>query len=558
MVVKKSEYTRLFLSEAREILNSSNNVLVNLEKDPANLALLHELFRHSHTLKSMAQNMGHEEIARLTHSMEATLALLRSGEFKADKDTLDLLFKSIDTLGMLVEEVYRGKTEGVDVSILIQRFEEISCGAHQEDGKHIKKKRAGSIRDHIDHHQTEEKAQETPSHIPLSEAQTIRVPLDQLDNLMDIAGELAITRMRLSQIAKTKGGNGLEETVDNLSRLTSQLQDQMMQLRLVPLEYIFYPYQRMVRDIAADQKKKVDLLIEGSDIGLDRSIQDEINESLLHLLKNAVAHGIEEPEDRVRLKKPKRGKIRLIARRERSYVVIELSDDGRGIDIEEVKEVALKKGIVTMEELSALAPEELVMLTTYPGYSRVKQVTEAAGGGVGLNAAKFKVESFGGIFSIYSSLNEGTTISIKLPLSIAIAQAMLVGIADETYCIPLSYIAETIKVSPLEIKTIKQHEVLSHRDTVLPLTRLREKLGFPALVSQPTASDTPAITPTLLVVVVGEGPKKLGLVVDSIIGQQEVVMKPFAGVLKKTKFASGATILGTGRVALIVDVPSLL
>jgi two-component system chemotaxis sensor kinase CheA len=495
-----SEHEQLFLSEAEEILNSSNKVLVNLEKEPTNIALLNELFRHSHTLKSMAQSMGFEEIAKLTHSMEATLTLLRSGELKAEKDTVDLLFNSLDALGDLVEQVRKGKAKKVEVSPLVERFEELTSDVPKEERK--------PLPDDIDRHQRKEK------HI---EAKTVRVHLSQLDSLMDIAGELAINRIRLAQTAQTIENIPLEETVAQMSRLTSQLQDQIMQVRLVPLDYIFTPYARMVRDMAVDQNKEVDLLIEGSDIGLDRSIQDEINEPLVHLLKNAVTHGIEGPEERERLKKPKRGKIHLAARRERNSVVIELSDDGRGIDIEEIKEVAIERGIITKEELSALTPKEVVMLITYPGYTRAKKVTEAAGRGMGSNASRVKVESFGGTLNIDTRPNEGTTFSIKLPLTMAIVQAMLVGIADETYCIPLSYIAETIKVSPQEIKTMEHHEIISYRDSVLPLISLSEKLSFQSPSIESQASEIERRIPTVPIVVVEVGPRKSGLVVDGLL-----------------------------------------
>ena len=546
-MMKISEYKQLFLSEAQEILNSLNNVLVNIEKRPADIDLLHELFRQSHTLKSMAQSMGYEEIAKLTHSMEAALALLRSGRIKAEKNTVNLLFKSVDTLGDLIEEVKKGKAKKVKVAPLVERYEEITSAVPKKERGPVDEKRANLELEDIDH--------SSPS---LSEVQTVRVPLTQLDSLMDVTGELVINRIRLAQVAQTIEDKSLEETVEQMSRLTFQLQDQMMQVRLVPLEYIFTPYPRMVRDMAANQKKELDFLIKGSQIGLDRSLQDEINESLLHLLKNAVTHGIEEPEERKRLKKPRRGTIRLIARRERNFVVIELSDDGRGIDIEEIKEVSLKTGLITKEELSTLTPKEIIKLITYPGYSRAKKVTEAAGRGVGLNAARIKVESFGGILDIDTRPNEGTTIFIKLPLTMAIVQAMLVGITDETYCIPLSYITETIKVSPQQIKTVEQHEMISYRDEVLPLIRLREKYGFPPSRFQPPDSETTSRVPTIPVVVVEVVSKKAGLVVDSLLGQQEVVIKPLTGILKEIKGASGATILGTGKAALIVDVGLLL
>ena len=547
--MKISEYKQLFLSEAQEILNSLNNVLVDLEKNPTHIASLNELFRLSHTLKSMAQSMEYEDIVKLTHTMETTLALFRSGGLKVEKDTVDLLFKSVDVLGDLIEEIKEGKEKRTKVAPLVAKFGEITSGVSKGEREAKKEKRSYLRQENTDHLQIKEKQ---------SEVLTVRVPLAQLDGLMDLTGELVINRIRLTQIAQTIENSPLEETVAQMSRLTSQLQDQMMQVRLVPLEYIFAPYPRMVRDMAAGQKKEVDLVIEGSHIGLDRSIQDEINGSLLHLLKNAITHGIEEPEERKRLKKTRRGMIRLAARRAKNFVVIDLSDDGWGIDIEEIKDIVLKRGLVTKEELLALTPKEVVMLVNHPGCSRIKNVTEAAGRGVGLNASRVKVESFGGTLNIDSRPDEGTTISIKLPLTMAIVQAMLVGIADETYCIPLSYIAETIKILPKEIKTMEHNEMISYRDTVLPLIRLREKFGFPASILQPPGSAISSRIPAIPVVVVGVGQRKAGLVVDSLLGQQEVVIKPLAGILKEIEGASGATILGTGRAALIVDVGSLL
>jgi two-component system chemotaxis sensor kinase CheA len=542
-----SEYKQLFLSEAEEILSESNNVLVKLEKEPANKDLLNDLFRQSHTLKSMAQSMGYEEITGLTHSMEATLSLLRAGTLTAEKPTVDLLFRSLDALGELIEAVKGGEAKKVEVAPLVERFKKISSSVSKGERKPSVARRERSSQD---------KDERTPKGEKHGEVQSIRMPLSKLDSLMDITGELSINKIRLIQAAQAVENSALEEAVAQISRLTSQLQDQMMQIRLVPLEYIFRPYSRLVRDMAVNQHKEVDLIIEGSDIGLDRSIQNEINEPLLHLLKNAVIHGIEEPEERERLKKQRRGRIKLTAKRERNFVLIELSDDGWGIDINEIKETALKSGIITKEDLSALSPKEIVTLITYPGFSRAKKVTEAAGRGVGLNASRIKVESLGGTLNIDTEPNQGTVFTLKLPLTMATVQAMLVGVADEAYCIPLSYISETIKVSPQDIKTIEHHEVISYRETVLPLLRLAEKFGFAASKSQPPASDNSSRIPSMPVVVVEGGSKKAGLVVESLLGQQEAIIKPLTGILKGIKGASGTTILGTGKVALIVDVPS--
>jgi two-component system chemotaxis sensor kinase CheA len=553
-----SEYKQLFLSEAEEILNASNNVLVKLEKEPTNTDLLNDLFRQSHTLKSMAQSMGYEEIAGLTHSMEATLSLLRAGTLTAEKSTVDLLFESLDALGELIEVVKGGEAKKVKVAPLVERFKEVSSSFAKGERKSSPEKRKS-----LSHY----KGEHTPKGEKHGEVQAIRIPLSKLDNLMDITGELSINRIRLLQSAQTIENNALEEAVAQMSRLTSQLQDQMMQVRLVPLEYIFTPYPRLVRDMAVNQHKEVVLIVDGSEIGLDRSIQDEINEPLLHLLKNAVIHGIEEPEERERLKKQRRGKIKLTAERERNFVRIELSDDGRGIEIDEIKNTALKSGIITNEELSVLSPKEIVTLITYPGFSRAKKVTEAAGRGVGLNASRIKVESLEGTLNIDTEPNQGTVFSIKLPLTMAIVQALLVDIENEAYCIPLSYIAETIRVLPEEIKTIEHNEMISHRDTVLPLVRLRDKLGFEKKERQTTKEgetvhhsgrvERSSIIPHISIVVVEAGSKKTGLVVDSLLGQQDVVVKPLTGILSEMKNVSGATILGTGKVALIVDVPSL-
>jgi two-component system chemotaxis sensor kinase CheA len=543
--MKISEYQQLFLSESQEILNSLNNLLIGLEKDPQDSALLHELFRQSHTLKSMAQSMGYKDMSTLTHSLEEVLSFLRSGKTKVKKQTMGLLFESVDLLSDLTHAVEEGKSKEIEVLPILERFDEIISTFPQEGKKPSPKSKQKSKPDD----------NETSS---VEEVQTVRVPLSQLDGLMDLTGEMVINRNRFARIAQSLEHDALKEMIAEMSRLTSQLQLQMLKVRLVPLNYIFTPYPRMVRDIAIDQNKEVDLLIEGGDIGLDRSIQNEINEPLLHLLKNAVIHGIEEPKERERLNKPRRGKIKLSAKRERNSAVLELSDDGQGIDTKDVKEIALKTGMITKEELAALTPKEVLKLVTYPGYSGAKKVTEGAGRGVGLNAARTKIESLGGTLEIDTRPNEGTTLFIKLPLTMAIAETMRVGIADETYCIPLSYIAETIKISAREIKTVGYGEMIAYRDSVLPLISLREKLGFSSSRVRSSASDVSSRISSILVVVVEIGSKKAGLVVDRLLGQQETVIKPLTGILEKIKGASGATILSTGKTALILDIGSLL
>ena len=397
------------------------------------------------------------------------------------------------------------------------------------------------------------------------ESQMVRVPLNKLDNLMDMVGELVINKLRLKNIAKELNHEPMDEALDQLSRLANDLQTEIIDVRLVPMDYIFNRFPRLVRDLAVQEKKEVDFVVEGADIGLDRTILDEINTPLVHLLKNSVAHGIELPEERKKAGKNPIGKVILSARRERAFVMIELSDDGRGMDVELIKKNAIQTGIISEEEASKLSAEDALMLITLPGFSTSVAVTEASGRGVGMNAVKTTVESFGGFLTVESNPHEGSRFILKLPLSMAIIQALLVGVANETYAIPLVNITEIVTIKPAIIKMVEHHEVIPYHDEVLPLIRLRERFGFVTKNSAadylPVGTETGEMdrktTKRLSVVVVEMGRKKAGLVVDRFPEKQEVVIKTLTEPLKNMRGIAGATILANGKVALIVDVNAL-
>ena len=541
-MTRRLDYEELFLSEAQDILDALDAALVTLERTPGELTAVHEAFRQTHTLKSMAQTMEYDDMSSLSHCLETTLGWIRSGSLPADEQAVSVLFSSIDALRSLVENVRAGEGKVPDVAALMARHEALTPGL--EASTETALEQVGV-------------AEEPLAHVP-SKSQTVRIPLSQLDDLMNVTGELVINRIRLTQVAQRLEDAVLDQAVAQMASLTGQLQDAMMQARLVPLEHIFVPYTRLMRDLAAAQGKEIDFEIVGADIGLDRAIQDEINEPLLHLLKNAVAHGMEDPTTRIKQGKPQRGRVVLSAERKQNAILIRLSDDGRGIDVAEVAKNALQRNLATAEELAALSPDEVLMFITSPGYSGAREVTKAAGRGVGLNVVKTKVDRFGGELRIETQPRVGTTFTLRLPLSMAIIQAMLVGVASESYCIPLSFITETIKVRPDEIKTIEHHEVVVHRGSVLPLIRLAERLGFRKTGAEEEEPSRDAERGGIPVVIVEAGSKRAGLVVDTLLGQQEAVVKPLTGLLAKLAGASGATILGTGRVALIVDVPSLL
>ncbi len=379
--------------------------------------------------------------------------------------------------------------------------------------------------------------------------QTVRVDAARLDNLMNLVGELVINKTRLEQIGRSLQVPELAETMEQMDRITSDLQNVVMKVRMVPIENVFSRFPRMVRDLARDLGKEIDLIIEGKETELDRTVIDEIGDPLVHLLRNSIDHGIEEPAVRVNAGKKERGTVILAARHEGNNVVIEVQDDGRGLDIERIKIKAIEKGLVLPEEAEEIDEHSILRLILMPGLSTAEKVTDLSGRGVGLDAVKNKIESLSGSLHIESAPGTGTKFKIQLPLTLAIIQALLVLIEREIYAIPLSFIAETTSVLPQQINRIQEQEVILIRGDVLPLVRLNEVLQVPP-------SGIPR-EEEINIVVVRKGEKRIGLIVDTLIGQQEIVIKPLGKILGGIPVIAGATILGNGQVSLIIDVASL-
>ncbi len=395
------------------------------------------------------------------------------------------------------------------------------------------------------------KKKEVVTQIGFKKIQSIRVSTQRLDKLMNFVGELVISKIRLMQIAQTHQLQPLSEILTNIDRLTSDLQDEVMQARLIPMAQVFDRFPRMVRDLARSEKKQINLDVSGGEIELDRTVLDGIADPLVHLLRNSVDHGIELPKVRKENNKNPVGTIKLSARRERTFVLIEVSDDGKGIDADTLREVAMKKGFMTEEEIVKLSDRDMLSIITRPGFSSTAQITDTSGRGVGMDVVKMKIESLGGSLVFDSERGKGSNFKLKLPLTVAIIRAMLVEINKEIYATPISSIVETVKVSKKRIKHIEKFEVINLRDEVLPLIRLEKILGVPAR-EQEIVSDE------ISIVVVDNCGKKAGLVVDRVVGQQEVVIKTVGALLKGIKGFAGATILGDGNVALILDVGTLV
>ncbi|MGI5911169.1 MAG: chemotaxis protein CheW [Syntrophomonadaceae bacterium] len=376
---------------------------------------------------------------------------------------------------------------------------------------------------------------------------TVRVDIDRLDNLMNLVGELVMHKGRLEQIGLSHQISELNETIEQISRVSTDLQAIVMKVRMVPVEQVFNRFPRMVRDLAHNLNKEVDFLIEGKDTELDRTVIDEIGDPLVHLLRNAIDHGLELPQERINRGKEPTGKVILRARHEGNNVFIEVEDDGAGVDTIRVMEKAVEKGMLTPREGEELTREEIIDLLFTPGFSTAQSVTSVSGRGVGLDAVKAKIESLSGEIFINSREGQGTQFRIKLPLTLAIIQALMVAVQDEIYAIPLSSVNETTMITAKDIKIVQNQEVIVLRGSVLPLFRLGQLLGTPG---EDTAEE-------MYVVIVRKMEQQIGLVVDSLIGQQEIVIKSLGRLLAGIPGLAGAIVSGDGNVRLILDITTL-
>ena len=387
-------------------------------------------------------------------------------------------------------------------------------------------------------------------HAEAARGKNIRVDLRRLDTLMDDIGELAIARGRLATLAARQGDPALDEIALAISRLTSGLQSEIIAARMTPVWQVFDRFPRMVRDLARQMGKQVDFRVEGKDIELDRAILDEIADPLVHLLRNAIDHGIETAEERVAKGKDATGRLTLAAVRERSSVAIRVSDDGRGVDRARVLVKAREMGLVD-EHTQTLGDEELYRLLMRSGFSTAKQVTDVSGRGVGIDVVATAARALGGSLEIRSEEGKGTAFTLRLPVTLAIMRALLARVGDETYAVPLTHVAETVDPRPGDIQTVQGREALVLRGKLLPLVRLGPLLGARTATTALPAQKVPVIVLEL-------GERRTGIMVDALVGQQEIVVKGFEAPKGTLPVFSGATILGDGRPALILDAGGLM
>lgn len=381
---------------------------------------------------------------------------------------------------------------------------------------------------------------------------TVRVDIEKLDALMNQVSELIIAKNSLVSISSSEGGNSSQsfhEQIEYLERITTNLHESVMKVRMVPIESVVNKFPRMIRDLSRTLNKKMELVMTGEDTELDRTVVDQIGDPLQHLLRNSADHGLEDTALRVKRGKPETGNIFLNAYQEGNNVIIQVGDDGNGIDVEAVKNKAIERGTITEEQAESMSQKEIINLLFLPSFSMAKKITDISGRGVGLDVVKSGIEQLGGDVDVKTSMGEGTTFTVRLPLTLAIIQALMVEIRDEKYAIALGSISNIEDIPITDIKYVQAKEVIHLRGSVIPLIRLDKVLDIEPREVEPE---------NLTVVIVKRGDSQVGLVVDNLIGQQEIVIKSLGKYINGNKLISGATILGDGEVALILDANTLM
>ena len=532
-------YAKLFLSESRENLSEINNALLDLERGGSDASVA-KLFRGVHTLKGMGGAMGYTSVAELSHELETLLDKLRSGAIVVGRPIIDTLFAAADALERAIDLATASPSQNLDVTQIIERVRQAGV---QEPSQTFTSEFA------VVNGGKKEPAPEppAPAAAPQKGPRQVRIESKRLDTLMNVAGELVIARDRIAKIAERLGDEELSEAILRATQILANLQNEIMTSRMVPVWQVFERFPRVVRDTARSLGKEVDFKIEGRDIELDRSMLDEMGEPVLHLLRNSLDHGIETPADREKAGKPRVATLILTAERDRATVLIRVTDDGRGIDQERVLPRAKKLGLVD-KDTARLSEQELVAIISRPGFSTAEKVTELSGRGVGFDIVANRVRSLGGSLEVHTDAGLGTSVSMRLPLTLAISRALLARVEKETYAIPLTHVLETFALSKPMLLESKGRKVVAIRDDMFPAVWLRDRVGLPAAANMASGQ----------VVLVELAERRAALIVDEFVGQQEIVVKQFDGVSASKTLFSGATILGDGSPALIVDASSLL
>lgn len=591
-----------FLAETTELLEKLDDDLITLEKSSDDTDLMNRIFRSIHTIKGASSFLGFDLLVKVAHKTEDVLNRLRKGEIFVTPEIMDVILEATDLIKLLVSDIKAGDIQEREIDGTISKllpFLAESAGVQQPAAPQPAVQPAPAMEaappesDRIPPATEPASAPEAPvastdsapitqaapSSVPvpkpaaemapkktpappkpaegkgddLSDNSTVRVDVKRLDDLMNQVGELVLERNRMIQINQDLQQNDTNRADFNeefgkltkrMSFVTSELQMQVLKMRMIPVEKVFKKFPRIVRSMSRDLGKEVELEIIGEETELDRSVVDEIGDPLIHLIRNAMDHGLETPDERTAAGKTRGGTLVLAAVHEGNQIIISIKDDGRGIDTERVGRKAIEKGLITEEQFAAMGQREIFDLLFLPGFSTKEKTTDLSGRGVGMDVVKTNIKKLNGLIEIKSTKGLGSEFILRLPLTLAIIQSLLVEVEGEIYSIPLSSVLETIRVDQRQFHLIGGQEVLKLRDIVLPLIRLQKVFN----VQQQGEADN-----FCYVVVVGAAEKRMGLVVTRLVGQQEVAIKSLGNYLANIPGIAGSTILGDGRVALIID-----
>ncbi|MDO8445074.1 MAG: hybrid sensor histidine kinase/response regulator [Deltaproteobacteria bacterium] len=585
-MIEDDELRNIFKLESAEHIQRLEEDFLRLETEPENAAVLEEAFREAHSLKGAARMLGLTGVETLSHRIEDVLGTAKKGSVPLSSEIIDRLYKGLDEIRNLVKEAVTGEPSGVIVSHALEQLKIIPESGVQSSEANEDNSKFQNPKSKIE--EPEGPALHSETREPAFgdfRIDTIRVETNKLDKLMSQTGELNVTKLRIAQrledindvlilwenisrklpksvtedkpIIERFGvllntlRNALYEDSSRLDLVTAELEDSISRIRLLPLSTIFNLFQRMVRDLAKDKAKEVRLVIEGGETAADKRIIEEIKDPLMHMVRNAVDHGIEMPDERVRKNKPRTGTITLKAYQTPANVVIEVSDDGQGLDIEAIKRAALKRKTMNENEISAMSPSQIQSLIFVSGVSTSAFVSDVSGRGVGLDVVRANVERLKGTIHIESSPDKSCTIKIQLPLTLATSKVMIVTVNNMKYAVPVEHIQTTCLINRKNVFTIEGRKTIVFDKLPVPVVDLSDLLELRG--TNPVFNGHIPKSETLPCIIISTGDDKLGFFVNELLDEQEVVLKQYSSILKRARNISGSTILGTGEVCMVLN-----
>ncbi|QHT67724.1 chemotaxis protein CheA [Rhodocytophaga rosea] len=611
---KEEEYREIFLAEALENYEELNRLITELEKNTSNKNAINAIFRITHTLKGNAAGMGFEDITKMSHTLEDLFVEIREGKLQVDAAIFTDIFKAIDTLGALIDALKTGKTVrylGIKtkLEVILKKAAEAGMPLSTNDNHDSQKKNTDQNQikqqventipneDRVVNNEPEKIATEIASD-PLNqqvlentqallddifaakeiltseksaEADTVdtkltfsdlvQVPVKKLDNLLNLVSELTIERDRI--IAMNSNGFSRNE-YSRLQRISSDLQYSVMDVRLVQVGFLFNKFHRVVRDAAALEHKKVTLKLEGTDAEIDRNVLQIISDSLIHLIRNSVGHGIETPEERKKAGKSETGTVTLRASNESDAVIIEIIDDGKGIDSRIIKKKAIDKGLVSKETADTMSEADIIMFIFEPGFSSAEQVTAISGRGVGMDVVKRALDSISGNISVFTAVGKGSTIRLSLPSSMAVKGTLLFELDKSEYAIPLTYTEAVVSLYKSDVHKAGNGLIATHLGKTISIVFLKDLFSTADYSHHSqntifhTSFDQVNAKEKLAIIIVSYNNRKVGFVVDKLLQQKEIVEKPLMKPVDHVKFISGVTILGNGNICLVLNIANII